>query len=139
MTLQVQICDSFALPPQRQTEGAAGYDLFSCESKTIKPNTWELVNTGIRIKLLEGTYGRIAPRSGLSCKGINVGAGVIDMDYTGLVKVLLFNHSKDDLVVKVGDRIAQLIIEMIKTPKVIVVDTLPETERGDKGFGSTGI
>ncbi len=83
--------------------------------------------------------GRIAPRSGLATKYfIDTGAGVIDSDYRGQVKVLLFNHSEVDFEVKQGDRIAQLVIERIYTPEVVVVDELEESVRGIKGFGSTG-
>ena len=81
-----------------------------------------------------------APRSGLAWKhSIDVGAGVIDADYRGPVGVILFNHSDTDFEVKVGDRIAQLIIEVIMIPDVAEVDDLDSTARGSGGFGSTGI
>lgn len=92
----------------------------------------------------EGTYGRIAPRSGLAVKsGISTGAGVIDADYRGEVKVLLFNHSDADFNIEKGDRIAQLILERIYTPEIEVLDDNAwevenNTERGAGGFGSTG-
>ena len=83
--------------------------------------------------------GRIAPRSGLAVKhSIDTGAGVIDSDYRGQVKVLLFNHSEVDFEIKEGDRIAQLVLERIYTPEILVVDELEETIRGAGGFGSTG-
>ena len=83
--------------------------------------------------------GRIAPRSGLAVKHfIDTGAGVIDADYRGQVKVLLFNHSEADFEVKEGDRIAQLVLERIWTPEVVVVEELEESVRGVGGFGSTG-
>lgn len=81
-----------------------------------------------------------APRSGLAWKHcIDVGAGVIDADYRGPVGVILFNHSDVDFEVKVGDRIAQLIIEVIMMPDVVEVEDLDSTVRGAGGFGSTGI
>lgn len=87
----------------------------------------------------EGTYGRIAPRSGLASKHfIDTGAGVIDADYRGEVKVLLFNHSDVDYEVKKGDRVAQLVLERIYTPEVMEVENLEESVRGAGGFGSTG-
>jgi dUTP pyrophosphatase len=98
------------------------------------------VDLGLAVAVPIGTYGRIAPRSGISLKnGIDVGAGVVDAGYRDGVKVLLFNHSDSDFVVSVGDRIAQLILECIMTPEVKVVDELDDTDRGANGFGSTGI
>jgi dUTP pyrophosphatase len=83
--------------------------------------------------------GRIAPRSGLASKNfIDTGAGVIDADYRGPVKVLLFNHADTDFPVKEGDRIAQLVIERIYTPEVVEVQELEASVRGAGGFGSTG-
>lgn len=83
--------------------------------------------------------GRIAPRSGLASKNfIDTGAGVIDADYRGQVKVLLFNHADTDYAIKEGDRIAQLILERIVTPDVVEVQELEESVRGAGGFGSTG-
>ena len=84
--------------------------------------------------------GRIAPRSGLAAKNfIDTGAGVIDADYRGPVKVLLFNHGETDFEVKEGDRIAQLVIERIYTPEVVEVQELEASVRGAGGFGSTGV
>lgn len=83
--------------------------------------------------------GRIAPRSGLASKHfIDTGAGVIDADYRGQVKVLLFNHAEEDFQIQEGDRVAQLIIERIYTPEVVEVAELEESVRGAGGFGSTG-
>lgn len=86
------------------------------------------------------TDGRIAPRSGLAAKNfIDTGAGVIDADYRGPVKVLLFNHGEADFEMKEGDRIAQLIVERIYTPEVVEVQELEPSVRGAGGFGSTGM
>jgi dUTP pyrophosphatase len=83
--------------------------------------------------------GRVAPRSGLAAKhSIDVGAGVIDYDYRGPVKVILFNLSDADFAIARGDRIAQLVLERIHTPDVVVVEKLAGTVRGAGGFGSTG-
>ena len=125
--------------PQRSTSGAAGYDLDSAEDKDIPPQTRELISTDIAITVPKGTYGRIAPRSGLAVKSIDIGAGVIDKGYTGNIKAFLINNSKDNLQVKKEDRIAQLILETIKTPHTILKNNLEPTNRGSKGFGSTGI
>jgi dUTP pyrophosphatase len=126
--------------PTRGSAGAVGYDLYSCEDVTIPRGARALISTGLAVVLPVGTYGRVAPRSGLAVKhGIQVGAGVIDPDYTGELKVLLFNHGDDVFEVKKGDRMAQLIIEKCETPEVEEVGTIKETERGDGGFGSTGM
>ena len=84
--------------------------------------------------------GRVAPRSGLASKNsITTGAGVIDADYRGPLKVLLFNLGEVDFEIKEGDRIAQLIVERIYTPEVVEVQELEESVRGAGGFGSTGV
>lgn len=126
--------------PIRATPGSAGYDLAASDDKTIPPGGRDLVATGISIKVPEGTYGRIAPRSGLAVRnGIQVGAGVIDSDYTGEIKVVLFNSDPNNsFVIKAGDRIAQLVLEKIECPEVEEVSDLNNTYRGDGGFGSTG-
>lgn len=129
--------------PSRGSEFAAGYDLYACEDYCIAGGDRILVSTGISIALPFGTYGRIASRSGLAVKqGIEVGAGVIDYDYRGEVKVLLHNHKPTiegcSFHVKKGNRIAQLIIEKCFTPGITEVDDLNETVRGSGGFGSTG-
>ena len=92
-------------------------------------------------KCLSGLFALLAaPRSGLALKhSIDVGAGVIDADYRGPVGVILFNHSDADFAVKPGDRIAQMIIEVIATPEVAEVEDLDATVRGEGGFGSTGV
>jgi deoxyuridine 5'-triphosphate nucleotidohydrolase len=125
--------------PVRATSGAAGYDISSIIDIVVPARGKALVNTGLQICVPNGTYGRIAPRSGLASKHfIDVGAGVIDACYTGEVLVLLFNHSDIDFKVSVGDRIAQLILESIVCPAVTEVTKLVITDRGSEGFGSTG-
>ena len=140
MTLLVKRLNEHATLPARGSPLAAGYDLSSSEDVSIPKGTRGLVGTGIAFTVPHETYGRIAPRSGLAVKkGIQVGAGVIDRDYTGEVKVVLFNHGDEDFEIKKGDRIAQLIIEKIEMPEVKLVDELLDTQRGEGGFGSTGI
>lgn len=135
---QVKLNYDDAMLPKRGSEQAAGYDLYSYEEGRILPGQTRLFDTGLSFTVPEGTYGRIAPRSGLSKKGILVNAGVIDRDYTGPVKVMLHNLSLDMYVIKKNDRIAQLILEQILTPDVTFVDELENTDRGAGGFGSTG-
>ncbi|CAG9766315.1 unnamed protein product [Ceutorhynchus assimilis] len=128
-----------AFPPTKGSLKAAGYDLKSAVDINVKARGKALVDTGLRVELPEGCYGRIAPRSGLAVKNfIDVGAGVVDEDYRGVLKVVLFNHSDEDFEVKKGDRIAQLICEKIYYPELEEVQELTNTERGAGGFGSTG-
>lgn len=137
--LQVKLLSKDACIPRRATSGSAGYDLASPCDCIVPPHGKELIKLELSIAIPEGYYGRIAPRSSLAWKNfIHVGAGVIDCDYRGCVGVVLFNHHFESYVVKKGDKIAQLIIEKIATPDVVVVDDLSVTVRGSGGYGSTG-
>jgi dUTP pyrophosphatase len=125
--------------PCKATSKSAGFDVYSCEELTIPVGKRGLVDTGFSMAFEGNMYARIAPRSGLAVRGIDVGAGVIDSDYRGPVKVLLINNSQEDFKINVGDRIAQLIFEVYIANAVFNrVDNLEDTERGSGGFGSTG-
>lgn len=138
-TLIVKKRSPKATLPKRASAQAAGYDLCSAVACEIAPGKRMIVHTELSITVPEGTYGRIAPRSGLAVKhGINVLAGVIDRDFTGEVGVVLVNHNDAPFEVNEGDRIGQLILEKIETPDVEEVQELASTERGEGGFGSTG-
>ncbi|KAM4121945.1 hypothetical protein ACJW30_01G044300 [Castanea mollissima] len=138
--LRVKKLSEKAVLPSRGSPLSAGYDLSSATETKVPARGKALVPTDLSIAIPEGTYARVAPRSGLTWKhSIDVGAGVIDADYRGPVGVILFNHSDVDFEVKVGDRIAQLIIEKIMTPDVVEVEDLDSTVRGEGGFGSTGV
>ena len=124
--------------PTKGSRMAAGHDIYALVEGIIPTKEQVLVRTGIAIGLRKGTYGRLAARSGMASKnGIAVGGGVIDADYTRAVKVILRNHGKENYQFKVGDRIAQLIVERIPLDEAMEIDELDETERGMKGFGST--
>ena len=111
--------------PFRSSDQAAGYDLHSAESKIIPVGGRTLVDTHLSIVVPEGTYGCIAPQSGLASKfGLTIGAGVIDRDYRGKVYVLLFNFGEHELEICVGDRITQLILERVANPLILEVDDL---------------
>lgn len=127
--------------PSRGSNFSVGYDLHSAEQKEIPPRGKAMISTGLQMKLPEGCYGRVAPRSGLAWKhSIDVGAGVIDPDYRGELRVILFNLGDETFQVNKGDRIAQLICEQALIPEVQeVTESLDETERGSNGFGSTGV
>ena len=144
--LNIKLLNDTAKPPVRSSKDAVGYDLFSCHECIIDAKNKALIGTGISIQINyndlkqdETIYGRIAPRSGISYKYMtDIGAGVIDTDYRGELKILMFNHSDETIIFKSGDKIAQLILEKAIIPPVLVVDELDCTERGDGGFGSTG-
>uniref|UniRef100_T1H5Z6 Deoxyuridine 5'-triphosphate nucleotidohydrolase n=1 Tax=Megaselia scalaris TaxID=36166 RepID=T1H5Z6_MEGSC len=129
-----------AFAPMRGSAKSAGYDLRSAYDIIVPARGKAVVKTDIQIHVPEGSYGRVAPRSGLAVKNfIDVGAGVVDEDYRGNLGVVLFNHSDTDFEVKKGDRIAQLICERIFYPELVEEKSLEETERGEAGFGSTGL
>lgn len=139
--MQVKFLCETATLPLRGSQGAAGFDLAASQAAIVKAHGKAIVKTGLSIAIPEGTYARIAPRSGLAAKRmINVGAGVVDFDYRGEVGVVLFNHGTEDFQVEVGDRIAQLILEQISMDaSAHEVADLSSTDRGAGGFGSTGV
>ena len=127
--------------PKRANNTDAGADLYSVENMVIPPQSRALVSTGITIELPEtNVYARVAPRSGLAVKnGVDVLAGVVDNGYRGVIGVVLLNTDKEkSFEVKVGDRIAQLIIENYHTLSFIEAEELNSTTRSDNGFGSSG-
>lgn len=130
-----------AYAPVKATRWAAGHDLRSAYSYIVPPNGKEVIATDLRLQLPLGCYGRIAPRSGLAAERfIDVGAGVIDSDYAGNVKVVLFNFGSEPFYIHPGDRVAQLICEKIKYPTLVEVSPLQSfthdvDERGANGFG----
>ncbi|KOC66474.1 Deoxyuridine 5'-triphosphate nucleotidohydrolase [Habropoda laboriosa] len=128
-----------AFAPTKGSKFAAGFDLRSAYEYVVPACGKELVLTDLQIAVPEGTYGRVAPRSGLAWKNfINIGAGVIDADYRGNVGIVLYNHGNEDFKISAGDRVAQLICEKITYPDLQEVDNLDSTDRGEDGFGSTG-
>lgn len=129
-----------AIKPVKGSPQAAGWDLFSVTDITLKPKTVIPVDTGIAFAFPEGYYGRVTGRSGFALKQIVVGAGagVIDPDYRGSVKVILNNQSDEAYEIKYGDRIAQIVCEKIGLAELVEKTELDTTIRGNRGFGSTG-
>ena len=123
--------------PTRGSYSSAGLDLYANEDGVIHPGERKLISTGISCQFPTNSYGRIAARSGLSLRGIDVGAGVIDPDYTGIIKVLIINNGKGNFIFNSGDRLAQLIIETYRHVTPYLAD-ISITGRGTSGFGSTG-
>ena len=141
MVVYIQKLSSDATVPRRGTTCAAGYDLYSSEDCMVGARSSVKVPTGIAIRLPDGCYGSMRSRSGLSFKNdIEVGAGVIDSDYSGEIKIHLYNHGDVPVFLPKQSRIAQLIIQEYKTVVMETVEELPavnSTREG--GFGSTGL
>ena len=132
--------DNYSMP-RRATQMAVGYDLFATKDEVIRPLDRKLIGTGIKLKMPEGMEGQIRSRSGLASKyGVFVlnSPGTIDPDYRGEIKVLLANLGHLPFDISEGDRIAQLIFSRYETPS-LNANSISHYERGEKGFGSTGI
>jgi len=113
--------------------------VYDVDDIIIPPRGRAFVQTGLTVKVPDGYYGRLAPRSGLAKNfGIEVGAGVVDSSYRGLVGVVIYNHGFYPYTMKHGDKICQLITEKINQNRYEQVDSLDETDRGSDGFGSSG-
>lgn len=139
--LKVFLRSENAKVPTKGSALAAGYDIYASEDGMVPSHGQGMIGTDLTVCVPVGCYGRVAPRSGLAAKhGISTGAGVVDADYRGEIKVILFNHSDKDFEVKKGDRIAQLVLEKILLTEVaeISAEELDKTTRGEGGFGSTG-
>lgn len=138
--VKYQLTSLFAKVPRKASDGAAGYDLFAPYRETIAPRTHKCVSLGLKLELPVGTYGRIAPRSGFAANfGVDIGGGVIDADFRGEVRVLVFNHGENPICFDQGTSIAQLIVEEIRSVEFKEVGELTFTKRGVGGFGSTDI
>ncbi len=129
--------------PAYKTNGASGMDLMALikEPITLKPNTSCLIPTGLAVAFSSDFEIQIRPRSGLAAKrSISVlnTPGTIDSDYRGEIKVILFNHGESDFLINNKDRIAQMILTPVIKMNLEETNDLPETIRGEGGFGSTG-
>ncbi len=130
--------------PAYMSDHAAGMDLYAAVNPetVIPPGEWRLVQTGISIALPEGYEAQVRPRSGLALKqGVSIlnTPGTVDADYRGEVGVILMNHGRQDLVIRRGDRIAQMIVNKIEKIELEEVAELSASDRGTGGFGHTGI
>jgi deoxyuridine 5'-triphosphate nucleotidohydrolase len=131
--------DPRAVLPTRGSSLAAGLDIYAIEVLTIQPGERYLARTGLSVAIPEGYYGRLAPRSGLATnKGLDTLAGVIDADYRGEIRCLLYNAGAEPIHLPAESKICQLIIEKIITPTPVWAEDISDTERGSGGFGSTG-
>ena len=136
-----------AKQPTRATAGAAGYDLYARMPLTespcmalaiIEPSERQIINTGVRVAIPPGYEGQVRPRSGMAEEGIDVILGTIDSDYRGPIGVIVVNRSAKTFACTADTRIAQLVIAPVISVEWAQVRSLPATDRGDGGFGSTG-
>lgn len=131
--------DPGAYMPERAHEADAGYDLRSPTSVTVPAKGSAVIDTGVHIAIPKGFCGKLESKSGLNIMNDLISTGLIDSGYTGAIKVKLHNLSYSDYTVRKGHKISQLVIMPIITPELVLTGELGETERGDNGFGSTGL
>ena len=139
LILKIKSTGGYLQPPRF---GDTGFDLSSADPLPIilKAKNYITVPTGICVELPKGYDAQVRPRSGLASRGIMASLGTIDNSYRGEIKVVLFNFSDSDFIINLGDRIAQLVISRVYIPETVEQEApLSVTERGDRGFGSTGI
>lgn len=141
MSVEILLIAEAGFEPSYAQPGDAGADLRSTESLVLKARSRALVGTGVKIAMPDGYVGLIHPRSGLAAKhGITVlnTPGTVDAGYRGEIRVTLYNSTDEDFEINRGDRIAQLVFQKVERASFIPVTELPDTSRGDAGFGSTG-
>ncbi|MBU0456801.1 MAG: dUTP diphosphatase [Nanoarchaeota archaeon] len=126
--------------PKYAGPNEAGMDFYSNEEVNVEPNERKIISTGIAMSIPHNYVGLIWDRSGLAAKhGIKTMGGVIDSTYRGEIKIIVHNLSKQPFTVEKGMRIAQMLIQPVEQKEIIEVEDLDETERGESGFGSTGL
>lgn len=131
--------DEGAKMPTKANLTDAGFDIYAREKQIVPAKESAIFDTGVHIELPPNTVGMLKSKSGLNVKHGIVSEGVIDVGYTGSIKVKLYNHSGYDYTVEAGDKITQLVIlPLAEVSPMVLVDELDETERGNNGFGSTG-
>lgn len=141
VAVPIQLSEDATMPTY-QSEGAAGMDLCCSEDVELKPLERRLVGTGIRIAVPLGYEAQVRPRSGLALRhGISMvnTPGTIDSDYRGEVKILLINLGSETVRFSKGERVGQLVVCPVARAELIPVSSLANTDRGEGGFGSTGV
>lgn len=134
----VKRCSDDVQVPKRHKEGDAGFDLRSTEEIIIKPGMRVKISTKLAFCILKGFYAQVFSRSGQALRGLVALGGVIDRNYTGEVAVIMHNISSEDIEIKVGERVAQIVFIHIWEGGLKEVGILHDTERGVQGFGSSG-
>ena len=144
MKLKYYKCNDLAKEPIYGTKNSAGFDLYSTDDATILPGQTVVLHTGIIMEIPEGYFGAIYPRSGIAIKhGLRLAnsVGVIDSDYRGEIMIPLYNDSKEFKYIRIGDRIAQMVIQKYTSIEFELHDMKEldtNTERSTGGFGSNG-
>lgn len=133
------VLDDGAFAPVRAHETDAGLDLRSPIDVIVPAGKSVTIDTGVHVELPQSTVGFLKSKSGLNVNHGILSEGVIDVGYTGSIRVKLYNHGNYDYCVSAGDKITQLVILPYYTPRLLLVDKLCETERGNNGFGSSGL
>ena len=137
--IKYQLLSSKAHKPTQSHESDAGWDLYSIHPTVVSSHQRKMINTGISVEIPSSFVGLIWPRSGLSVKhGIDVLAGVVDSGYRGEIMVCLFNTSLIPVRIESGDRIAQILFQEVPKFKMVSSENLTESERKERGFGSSG-
>lgn len=140
MTLRIKKLHPDAIPPKYALPQDAGMDFFALETTIIPPQERKLISTGIALAIPAGYVGLIWDKSSIAAKhGIKTMAGVIDSGYRGEIKILLHNLSPQPYTMEKGAKIAQMLIQPVEQKKIVEVQELDETARGQGGFGSTGL
>lgn len=134
----IKLLTNTAKVPTRGSIDAAGYDIYADQSLLIEPKSTVVISTGIAMAIPSGYYLKIEDRSSMAVKGIFHGAGIIDADYRGEIKIVLHNSTNLPYLINVHDRICQAILMKYHAEELMVVNELPSSERGFGGFGSTG-
>lgn len=141
MKIPLLLLDRALSPPRHAHEGDGGVDLRARESVVVDPGTRFAMPTGVAVAVPEGFAGLVTPRSGLAARhGVTVlnAPGLVDAGYRGEIEVILANLGDEPYRVERGDRIAQLVVVPVAVQEYEIVDTLPDSDRGEGGFGSTG-
>ncbi len=140
MAIKIKKIDKDAILPMYADKMDAGMDFFSNVEAVLNPGERKLIPTGVSMEIPEGYVGLIWDKSGIATKyGIKTMAGVIDSGYRGEILILLHNLSSEEFRIQKGSKIAQMLIQPVKQEEIIEAEELDETERGSKGFGSTGM
>ena len=140
MVIKIKKLTENATSPKYAKEDDAGMDFYASESSIVLPNERKLISTGIAMAIPKGYVGLIWDKSGIASKhGLKTMAGVIDSGYRGEIKILIHNLSNEPYTIESGNKIAQMLIQPVEQKKIQEVLELEETDRGDGGFGSTGV